>query len=238
VVLQLITLAGDFVTDDIWYRVVQIVTNNEDLQDYAAAACFRFLDTTAHVHENGLKVGAYILGEFSEQLTDKTLTGERILAVLHAKFPTASTATRAMLLTAYTKMANTYPGLKGQVGAILDGHRSSVDAETQQRACEYFVLNNNAHAALMESVLDVMPNYSERESLLLKRIHKGNRAVTDRDVWGDKDPARIKEIEAEEKKKAEKKAAAAAAGEDDDDSSDSDDVTGSSLCCEARSSSD
>lgn len=30
--LQLIDKAGDFVSDDIWYRVVQFVTNNEDLQ--------------------------------------------------------------------------------------------------------------------------------------------------------------------------------------------------------------
>ena len=32
VVLQLLTLAGDFVSEDVWHRVIQIVTNNEDLQ--------------------------------------------------------------------------------------------------------------------------------------------------------------------------------------------------------------
>lgn len=32
VILQLIDNAGDFVSDDIWFRVVQFVTNNEDLQ--------------------------------------------------------------------------------------------------------------------------------------------------------------------------------------------------------------
>ena len=32
VILQLIDKAGDFVSDDIWFRVVQFVTNNEDLQ--------------------------------------------------------------------------------------------------------------------------------------------------------------------------------------------------------------
>jgi AP-2 complex subunit alpha len=34
VILQLITLAGDFVSDDIWHRVVKIVTNHEDVQEY------------------------------------------------------------------------------------------------------------------------------------------------------------------------------------------------------------
>nr|GEW04735.1 AP-2 complex subunit alpha-2 [Tanacetum cinerariifolium] len=32
VILQLIDKAGDFGSDDIWFRVVQIITNNEDLQ--------------------------------------------------------------------------------------------------------------------------------------------------------------------------------------------------------------
>ena len=32
VILQLIDKAGDFISDDIWFRVVQFVTNNDDLQ--------------------------------------------------------------------------------------------------------------------------------------------------------------------------------------------------------------
>jgi AP-2 complex subunit alpha len=36
VILQLIEKAGDFVSDDIWYRVVQFVTNNDDLQVFRA----------------------------------------------------------------------------------------------------------------------------------------------------------------------------------------------------------
>lgn len=32
VILQLIDKAGDFVSDHIWFRIVQFVTNNEDLQ--------------------------------------------------------------------------------------------------------------------------------------------------------------------------------------------------------------
>lgn len=35
-ILQLIDKAGDFVSDDIWFRVVQFVTNNEDLQVISA----------------------------------------------------------------------------------------------------------------------------------------------------------------------------------------------------------
>lgn len=222
-ILQLITLAGDFVTDDIWYRVVQIVTNHEELQDYAASTCYKFLDTPAHIHENGIKVGAYILGEFGEQISDKALTGQKLFEVLQSKFPGVSNPTKALLLSAYVKMANTYPDLKQSIGAVLDAHRSYVDTEIQQRACEYFVLNTASHAALMESVLDVMPNYSERESLLLKRIKKSNKSVTDRDVWGDKDPEAMKAREGEEAKAKAKEAKQNADEDDDDDDSSSDD---------------
>jgi AP-2 complex subunit alpha len=40
VILQLITLAGEYVSDDIWYRLIHTVTNHEDIQEYAARQCF------------------------------------------------------------------------------------------------------------------------------------------------------------------------------------------------------
>ncbi len=53
VILQLIEKAGDFVSDDIWYRVVQFVTNNDDLQVLTCGPSF--LDVHGNM-ENGLKI--------------------------------------------------------------------------------------------------------------------------------------------------------------------------------------
>jgi AP-2 complex subunit alpha len=55
-ILQLISAAGDHVGDEVWYRVVQIVTNTEDLQEYAAKVVFEHLRTPA-THESLVKVG-------------------------------------------------------------------------------------------------------------------------------------------------------------------------------------
>lgn len=66
-VLRLIDKAGDFVSDDIWYRVVQVVTNNDDLQAYAAEKARNYLDKPA-VHETMVKVSGYLLGEYSHLL--------------------------------------------------------------------------------------------------------------------------------------------------------------------------
>ncbi|RZC89808.1 hypothetical protein C5167_035804, partial [Papaver somniferum] len=52
VIRQLIDKAGDFVSDDIWYRVVQFVTNNKDLQHQKGR---EYLDKTA-IHETMVKV--------------------------------------------------------------------------------------------------------------------------------------------------------------------------------------
>ena len=39
-ILKLIRLAGDYVSEDVWYRVIQIVINRQDIQGYAAKTCF------------------------------------------------------------------------------------------------------------------------------------------------------------------------------------------------------
>lgn len=55
-ILQLISAAGEHVGDEVWYRVVQIVTNTEDLQEYAAKVVFEHLRAPA-THESLVKVG-------------------------------------------------------------------------------------------------------------------------------------------------------------------------------------
>ena len=54
-ILQLISAAGDHVGAEVWYRVVQLVTNNEDLQPYAAAAVFKHLQVST-CHETMIRV--------------------------------------------------------------------------------------------------------------------------------------------------------------------------------------
>ena len=93
--------AGDHVTDDIWYRVVQIVTNNEDLQAYAAGAVYAAVQH-ATAHETAIKVGGYILGEFGHLLKEQQgVAGADVFDALHKRFPVSSGATRALLLSSY-----------------------------------------------------------------------------------------------------------------------------------------
>lgn len=73
-ILELISAAGDHVGDEVWYRVVQIVTNTEDLQAYAAKVVFEYLKSPAS-HESLVKVG----GEQSSMLCN--LSGVLIIVL-------------------------------------------------------------------------------------------------------------------------------------------------------------
>jgi len=58
-ILELISAAGDHVGDEVWYRVIQIITNTEDLQAYAARVVFQRLKSPA-THESLIKVGGML----------------------------------------------------------------------------------------------------------------------------------------------------------------------------------
>ncbi|KAJ7297616.1 hypothetical protein O6H91_Y045300 [Diphasiastrum complanatum] len=171
VILQLIEKAGDFVSDDIWYRVVQFVTNNEDLQAYAAATARDYLDKPA-VHETMVKVAGYLLGEYSHLLARRPGCSPReIFPIIHDKFPNVATSTKALLLSAYIKiLMHSQPGdpeLQKQVLSVFKKYETYLDAEVQQRAIEYFVLSQKGPS--MVDIMAEMPKFPERQSALLKK---------------------------------------------------------------------
>lgn len=43
VILNLIRIAGDYVSEEVWYRVIQIVINRDDVQGYAAKTVFEVI---------------------------------------------------------------------------------------------------------------------------------------------------------------------------------------------------
>ncbi len=86
VILNLIRLAGDYVSEEVWYRVIQIVINREDVQGYAAKTVFEALQAPA-CHENMVKVGGYILGEFGNLIAGDTRSAPLVqFRLLHSKY--------------------------------------------------------------------------------------------------------------------------------------------------------
>eukprot|EP01114_Cavostelium_apophysatum_P019630 TRINITY_DN6382_c0_g1_i1.p1 TRINITY_DN6382_c0_g1~~TRINITY_DN6382_c0_g1_i1.p1 ORF type:complete len:964 (-),score=261.68 TRINITY_DN6382_c0_g1_i1:12-2903(-) len=166
VILQLISLAGDFVSDDIWYRVIQIVTNHEDIQEYAARTVCQALQQQ-NVHESAVKVGGYILGEFGHLIAEQPgMSPREQFESLHSKFGSVSIQTRGLLLSAYAKFVNLYPELADVIRPIFRTYQTSIDTEIQQRSLEYFKLTQGSED-LMQAVWDVMPAFPERPNKLI-----------------------------------------------------------------------
>ncbi|KAI8913742.1 adaptin N terminal region-domain-containing protein [Powellomyces hirtus] len=183
VILQLITIAGDNVSDEVWYRVVQIVTNNEDLQEYAVRTVLTALKSPT-CHETALKVGGYILGEYGHLIANNPgcTPAEQFMA-LHSKFTMCTTPTRALLLSTYLKFINVFPEIKDQVVAVFKQYRFVLDVELQQRACEYLSIATLASDELLQVACEEMPPFPQRESALLSRLQRKTQDTEDKRTW-------------------------------------------------------
>jgi AP-2 complex subunit alpha len=195
--LRLISMAGDHVSDEVWQRVCQIVTNNEELQPYAAKTIFEYIKKE-HVHETLVRIAAYILGECCYHITDNPGCSpiEQFL-ILHTKMQNCSFGTQAMILSCFFKFINLLPEIRPQLLSTFRSYSHSMDPELQQRACEYMHIANLPTQDLLQHICDEMPPFPERASPLLSRLHSKHANTGDRRVWaiGGKDAnADAKEI--------------------------------------------
>ncbi|XP_053539023.1 AP-2 complex subunit alpha-2 isoform X2 [Ictalurus punctatus] len=183
-ILNLIRIAGDYVSEEVWYRVIQIVINRDDVQGYAAKTVFEALQAPA-CHENLVKVGGYILGEFGNLIAGDPRSSPLIqFNLLHSKFHLCSVPTRALLLSAYVKFINLFPEVKGTIQEVLrsDSQLRNADVELQQRAVEYLRLSCIASTDILATVLEEMPPFPERESSILAKLKKKKGSGTRTEV--------------------------------------------------------
>ncbi|XP_072890173.1 AP-2 complex subunit alpha-2 isoform X1 [Hemitrygon akajei] len=182
-ILNLIRIAGDYVSEEVWYRVIQIVINRDDVQGYAAKTVFEALQAPA-CHENMVKVGGYILGEFGNLIAGDPRSSPLVqFNLLHSKFHLCSVPTRALLLSSYIKFVNLFPETKATIQDVLrsDSQLRNSDVELQQRAVEYLKLSSIASTDVLATVLEEMPPFPERESSILAKLKKkkGPGTMTD-----------------------------------------------------------
>lgn len=202
-ILQLISAAGDHVGDEVWYRVVQIVTNTEDLQEYAAKVIFEHLRAPS-THESLVKVGGmyeplsthimlsltsylegYILGEYGHLIANEPgYSPIEQFQLLHSKSQFCVASTRSLLLSTYIKWVNVFPEIKPQLINIFERYRHVLDAELQQRACEFYALASRPDEdELLQNVCEEMPPFPPRVSALLGRLNRKHGDTEDKRTW-------------------------------------------------------
>mmetsp|Transcript_20307 Transcript_20307/g.46068 ORF Transcript_20307/g.46068 Transcript_20307/m.46068 type:complete len:985 (-) Transcript_20307:533-3487(-) len=185
-ILKLISISGDHVSDSIWHRVVQIVTNNPagDLQSYAAATLFVTV-ASKRAHETAVKVSAYILGEFGFLIAEQPgMSGEEQFGVLHQHWPVVGRMTKAILISTYAKLANLYEECRPLVTPVFNKNRNAVDVEIQQRSNEYRVMREAFSPEAVEDLLREMPPFEDKkQSALEMRLREKEQETNDKNVW-------------------------------------------------------
>lgn len=166
VVFRMLANAPESVGDDVWFRVVQVVTGFDDgvndsekqeLQRHAATKAYQSL-TTQYPHETLVKLSAYLMGEFGHKLPKNTPPKAK-LDVLSKHYTRGSPQVRAIIVLAAVKLLNANDDLRGEVTRMLEDIQDEQDVELQQRSCE--LLHLVGDEALLEDVLCPMPQYAE-----------------------------------------------------------------------------
>lgn len=184
VVFKMLESAPDAVADDVWYRVVQVVTGFEDgsaesekhgLQRHAASKAYQNLTSRRAPHDTLLRLGAYLMGEFGH-LLPPSVTPRAKFEALHRHFVRGSQQTKAIILLASVKLLNGNEALSGEVGSFLKEIQDSADVDLQQRTVELLQLARDQDK--LDEVLSPMPAYAEsvqRNNPLVQRLKFSSR---------------------------------------------------------------
>ena len=173
VIIQLLTHAGDYVSNDIWYRLVQVVTgfgenSNLPLQEYAVGKAVQSL-SLSHVHDKMIKLASVLIGEFSLHVGDAASVVEQF----SRHFPHSAVDTKCMILSCYLKLTHTYPVLVNTTFPIFEHHTYHVNPELQQRAVECYNLCSETYDEMRSSIIYALPTYNEdmqRQQQLIQKI--------------------------------------------------------------------
>eukprot|EP00943_MAST-04B_sp_MAST-4B-sp1_P003614 g3614.t1 len=172
-VLQMIRVAGAYISKEIWHRVVQIITNNEDIQLYATQQIYETVIPPG-ADETLICLAAYVLGEFGYLLADKDInpiTGLEQFNVIHAHYTKQLTPlTQALMLSSYVKMVSLHDDVQNSIIPIFKEMGAHIDMEVQQRAVEYLALPGLNKPELIEHVLESMPPYAEDRASVLEAL--------------------------------------------------------------------
>lgn len=177
-ILNILKIAGEFVSEAVWCRFIQIITNEDAVQSYAAKSAFEAIETP-RCHEKLVTVVGYILGEFGNLIAgDAKFSPSAQLRLLHSNFNLNSKATKAALLTTYMKFFNLYPNIHSEIKDILKNNTSSSDPEIQQRAVEYLTLCEKGNRETLIRVFEKMPQF-KKGILVEESLHRRKLGTTE-----------------------------------------------------------
>jgi len=127
----------------------------------------------------------YILGEYGHLIANEPgYSPVEQFQLLHSKSQYCMAATRALLLSTYIKWVNVFPEIKPQLVNIFERYRHVLDAELQQRACEFYAMASRPDDdEFLQNICEEMPPFPPRVSALLGTLNRKHGDTGDKRTW-------------------------------------------------------
>jgi AP-2 complex subunit alpha len=104
--------------------------------------------------------------------------------ILHSKSQFCVAPTRALILSTYIKWVNVFPEINPQLLNIFERYRHVLDAELQQRACEFYTLASRSDEdEFLQNICEEMPPFPPRVSALLGSLNRKHGDTGDKRTW-------------------------------------------------------
>ncbi|ELP85029.1 AP-2 complex subunit alpha-1, putative [Entamoeba invadens IP1] len=142
IMLQLISVYGDYIADQIVNRMLRIVINNESVQAFAAKATYKYLQEVTW-RDTFIRLSSYILGEYASLVVkDNMKIAQNIFDILSEKYPLVTKQTQLVMISSFAKLHATFPCLREQIAKIFIKYQSSSNAEISDRCQDYLFMTS------------------------------------------------------------------------------------------------
>jgi len=177
----MLQVAGSHISNDIWFRIAQILTGFEgteldvDIQHYAAAKTLDSLKVT-HAHDPLVKLAAYVLGEYGDTIVEKEEDAIKQYKALIKHYDNSNSDTKCMILSTLVKITSRSNNIKEKVIEFMKSNIKRWELDLQQRAVEYLaLLQSNQFDEKKGTILERIPGFPEAflyNNVILRSLHQ------------------------------------------------------------------
>lgn len=169
--IKVLIEAGSYVTDEVCYALIVVISNAMDLQGYTVRSLYRVCQN-GNEQESLLRVTVWCIGEYGEMLVNHAgeLEGEEPLTVTESdavdvletilKRSKTDMTTCAMVLTALLKLSSRFPPCSERIKDLIIQHKGNFALELQQRSIEFSSILHK-HQNLKSALVERMPVLDE-----------------------------------------------------------------------------
>ncbi|WVZ82355.1 hypothetical protein U9M48_029623 [Paspalum notatum var. saurae] len=184
---RVLSLAGNYVKDDVWHALIVLMSNASELQGYSVRSLYKTLQACGE-QESLVRVAVWCIGEYGEMLVNNIsmLDMEEPITVTESdavdavevtlKRYSADVTTRAMCLVSLLKLSSRFPPTSERIKEIVAQNKGNTVLELQQRSIEFSSIIQR-HQSIKSSLLERMPVLDEA-NYLVKRAASTQATVS------------------------------------------------------------